>query len=57
MNSLQQAKHLQGFIEAVKGKLKVEGIALDDYDNAIKCLSQCVAPKACIRVYEEFINY
>jgi len=54
---MKEAINLQDQINKVKAKLEEEGIAFDDYDKAIKCLSRTVAPVFCIRIYEEFINY
>lgn len=54
---MKPARDLQDFIEAVKGKLEAEGIDIEDYDSAIACLSQCVAPTKCIQIYEQYINY
>jgi len=54
---MDNAIRLQKLIEGVKGKLQAEGIAFDDYDRAIKCLKECVAPNLCIEIYEKYINY
>lgn len=54
---MKEAIRLQDQIDQVKSKLEEEGIAFSDYDNAIKCLSRCVAPVFCINIYENYINY
>ena len=54
---MKKAKQLLKHIEAIKGKLRAEGIDLQDYDKAIECLEKVVCPDYCIRIYEEYINY
>ena len=54
---MKNAYELQGLINKVKSKLKVEGININDYDKCIACLKKTVAPKICIQIYEEYINY
>ena len=54
---MKEAIELQDQIDKVKGKLEAEGISITDYYNAIECLKQTVAPKFCIRIYEEYIMY
>ncbi len=54
---MKQAQQLARLIGLVRGKLQAEEIDPADYDKSIKCLEQCVAPKLCIVIYEQYINY
>lgn len=54
---MKPALDLQKLIIMIKAKLIAEDIELDDYDKAIKCLSQCVQSKLCIEIYEQYISY
>ena len=48
---------LQELIDMVKAKLEVEGVDAQDYGKSIECLKKCIAPKVCIEIYEQYINY
>ena len=54
---MKEAARILKDIKGIKGKLKAEGIDLQDYDKAIKCLEQTVNPVYCVKIYENFINY
>lgn len=54
---MKESIRLQNLIDKVRSKLEAENIDIEDYDACIKCLSRTVAPKVCIEIYENYINY
>lgn len=54
MNKLHSS--VKNHIEAVKGKLIAENVSFNNYDKAIKCLNECVAPDLAINIYKKYIN-
>lgn len=54
---MKSALDLYHLIEQVKGKLKAENVAIDDYDKCIEVLNQTCNPKVCVDIYEKYVNY